>query len=273
MSDPKVASASLSLQPFTSSEEGAWSNAYLIGSSSEVILFDVPMLRGDAVKLADLVAGSGKQLTTVFISHAHPDHFMGSDLIADRFPMARFVSTGNVVADIEADGPWMLSMLQGKLGPDAPKRLVVPDVLSAPAVQISANLLNVVEFGECEATHIATLHIPDLKLLLAADLVYHDAHLYLQERHIESWRVRLDELAIFARRNDILVLCPGHGAPAGPELIDQTRNYLDAFADAVQSGDPRDVERRMLVEYPEYHVKQFLTAFSIPAYFPSASSA
>ena len=32
------------------------------------------------------------------------------------------------------------------------------------------------------------------------------------------------------------------------------------------------VEQQMLAKYPEYQVRQFLTAFSIPSYFPSPSA-
>jgi hypothetical protein len=42
---------SLSIQPFTSSEAGAWSNSYLITSGSAAILFDVFMLHSDAVRI------------------------------------------------------------------------------------------------------------------------------------------------------------------------------------------------------------------------------
>lgn len=38
------------------------------------------------------------------ISHAHPDHFMGLDMITERFPKAQAVSTQNVVTDIKTDG-------------------------------------------------------------------------------------------------------------------------------------------------------------------------
>lgn len=119
-----------SIQSFTSSEPGAWSNSYLISGRSEAILFDVFMLRSDAEQLVDGIAKSGKSLKTVMVSHAHPDHFMGLDLITERFPKARVVSTQNVVADIRGDGPSMLSLLRGKLGPEAPKRLVIPEALS-----------------------------------------------------------------------------------------------------------------------------------------------
>jgi glyoxylase-like metal-dependent hydrolase (beta-lactamase superfamily II) len=112
------ATTSLSIQRFASSEAGAWSNSYLVSGGSEAVLFDVPMLHSDATKLAEIIAAKGRTLTTVMISHAHPDHFMGLDVIKARFPSVRVVSTKNVVADIKSDGPWMCSMLQAKLGAD-----------------------------------------------------------------------------------------------------------------------------------------------------------
>lgn len=272
MATQKSVAAPLSIQSFTSSEPGGWSNSYLITAGSEAILFDVFMLRADAAQLADAITKSGKTLKTIMVSHAHPDHFMGLDVIADRFPRARIVSTRNVVADIQADGPWMFSLLQSKLGPAGPKRLVIPEPLAEPVLSMEGADLEIVEFGEGESKHLASVHIPSLKALLSADLVYNNAHLYLQERHLESWLTRLDELEVFAR-NKISTIYPGHGSAAGLELIAQTRSYLHDFGEAVKSGDAKSVEQRMLAKYPEYRVRQFLTLFSIPAYFPAASRA
>jgi glyoxylase-like metal-dependent hydrolase (beta-lactamase superfamily II) len=261
-------SPSLSILPFASSEPGAWSNSYLISGKSEAVLFDVFMLRSDAAQIADGIAKTGKTLSTVMISHAHPDHFMGLEVIRDHFPQARVVSTANVVADIKADGPWMFSMLQNKLGAQGPTNLVIPEVLTEPLLSVDGIQLEVAEFGEGEARHIAAVHIPEMKALLAADLVYNQAHLYLQERHLESWLARLDELESFAKGR-VQKFHPGHGKAAGLELIEQTRGYLRDFAEAVKSGDASTAEQRVLAKYPDYHVKQFLTVFSIPAYFPA----
>jgi glyoxylase-like metal-dependent hydrolase (beta-lactamase superfamily II) len=262
---------SLSIQRLASSEAGAWSNSYLVSSGSEACLFDVPMLHSDATKLAEVIAATEKTLTTVMISHAHPDHFMGLDVIKDRFPHTRIVSTRNVVADIKANGPWMFSMLQSKLGAEGPTQLVTPEVLDGTALEIESTELTVVEFGECESKHIAALYIPPSKALLSADVVYNHAHLYLQERHLESWLARLDELETFAK-DRVSTIHPGHGEAAGLELIGQTRAYLHDFADAVKSGDAKTAEQRMLSKYPNHHVQQFLKVFSIPAYFPPASA-
>jgi glyoxylase-like metal-dependent hydrolase (beta-lactamase superfamily II) len=271
MATQKAATASLSIQPFTSSEPGAWSNSYLISGESEAILFDVFMLHSDAKQIADGITKSGKTLTTVMISHAHPDHFMGLDVITEHFPHARVVSTQNVVADIKSDGPWMFSMLEGKLGREGPKRLVIPEALAEPLLNIEHKQLEVVEFGEGESKHTAAIHIAGLKALLSADLVYNNAHLYLQERHLESWLTRLDELEGFAK-DKISTIYPGHGSAAGLELIAHTRAYLHDFAQAIESGDGKTAEALILARYPEYHVRQFLTVFSIPAYFPAAST-
>jgi hypothetical protein len=73
-----------------------------------------------------------------------------------------------------------------------------------------------------------------MKALLAA-VVYNRAHLYLQERHLESWLARLDELKNFAKGR-VETLHPGHGKAAGLELIEQTGACLHDFADAVETG-------------------------------------
>jgi glyoxylase-like metal-dependent hydrolase (beta-lactamase superfamily II) len=268
---PSKATTPLSIQSFTSSEPGAWSNSYLISGKSEAILFDVFMLPGDAVQIADGIDKSGKTLTAVMISHAHPDHFMGLEVIAERFPEAQVVSTANVVADIKTNGPGMFSILHSKLREQGPKKLVVPDVLVKPTLKVNDIEFEIVEFGECEAKHIAALHIPDLKVLLTADLVYNRAHLYLQERHLESWLTRLQELEGYVTGR-VKTFHPGHGKAGGIELIDQTRQYLQDFAQAIKSGDANTAEQRILANYPDYHAKQFLTMFSRPAYFPAQSA-
>jgi hypothetical protein len=75
---------------------------------------------------------------------------------------------------------------------------------------------------------MAAVYIPMLKPLLAADLVYNQAHLYLLEKHLKSWLARLDELETYAK-NRVTTIHPGHGKAAGLELIGQTRACLHDF--------------------------------------------
>jgi glyoxylase-like metal-dependent hydrolase (beta-lactamase superfamily II) len=99
------ATSLVTVERFSASDPGALSNSYLLSDGADALLFDVFQLRSDAQRLADSVEASGKKLGTVWISHAHPDHFLGLDLIVDRFPAVEVLTTPNVLEDLQADGP------------------------------------------------------------------------------------------------------------------------------------------------------------------------
>jgi glyoxylase-like metal-dependent hydrolase (beta-lactamase superfamily II) len=259
---PRVA-----VERFSSSDAGAWSNSYLISDADEALLFDVFQLRSDARQLADSIEASGKKLGTVWISHAHPDHFLQLDLIVERFPDAKLLTTPNVLDDLRTDGPWMVDLLRGKLGPEAAERLVEPTALGASNLALGESSLEIFEFGAGEAKHHACLHLPGCRALVTSDLIYNGAHLYLQEHNLDGWLLRLVELERFVADNGIQTLHPGHGPAGGLSLINGTREYLQAFATAVQTGNADSARDAITARFPDHRVKQFLTAFSLPAYF------
>jgi glyoxylase-like metal-dependent hydrolase (beta-lactamase superfamily II) len=263
----ETAWASLSIQRFASSEAGGWSNSYLISGKSEAIVFDIFMLRSDAIQLAKEIEASGKTLKAVMISHAHPDHFMGTDAIVERFPNVPVLSTANVIKDIKEDSPWMFSIIQKKWGAEAPKRVVIPEPITASKIEIDGIELQVMEFPEGESKHLACLYIPSMKAFISGDVVDNGAHLYVAEKHMESWISRLDEIETFAK-DRIAVFYPGHGPSGDLSLIAKTREYLRDFREAIECGDGKTAETQLLERYPDLHAKQFLTVFSIPAYFP-----
>ena len=180
------------------------------------------------------------------------------------------LTTHNVVEDLRADGPWMFDLLKGKLGPETAERLVEPTAIDGSTLPLGASTLEVVEFGAGEAKHHACLHLPDRWACVTSDLIYNGAHLYLQEHNLDGWLARLDELERFAARHGIKTLYPGHGPAGGLSLIQSTREYLEAFATAVKTGNADSARDAIAVRFPDYRVEQFLTVFSLPAYFPAA---
>jgi glyoxylase-like metal-dependent hydrolase (beta-lactamase superfamily II) len=263
------ATPAIAIQRLSASEPGAWSNSYLISDGREALLFDVFQLRSDARKLADSVEASGKRLSKVWISHAHPDHFLQLDVIIDRFPEVEVLTTPNVLDDLKADGPWMFELLQGKLGPEGPDRLIEPTSIDTDRLSVGGMEMDVVEYGPGEAKHHACLVLADRRAIVASDLVYNGAHLYLQEQRLEDWLVRLGELEDLAARRGLSTIHPGHGPAGGLSLIQGTREYLEAFARAIETGSAASAREAILSQFPDHHVQQFLEVFSLPAYFPS----
>ena len=50
-------------------------------------------LRRANAQLADWIAASERRLSTIYITHGHPDHFFGLKLLRDPFPEARALAT------------------------------------------------------------------------------------------------------------------------------------------------------------------------------------
>jgi glyoxylase-like metal-dependent hydrolase (beta-lactamase superfamily II) len=164
----------------------------------------------------------------------------------------------------------MFDLLKGKLGPEAAERLIEPTAVVGSSLPLGQSSIEVVEFGSGEAKHHACLHLPDRRAFVTSDLIYNGAHLYLQEHNLEGWLARLDEFERLAANTGIQTLHPGHGPAGGLSLIQGTREYLQAFASAVMSGNAESAREAITVRFPDYRVEQFLTLFSLPAYFPAA---
>jgi glyoxylase-like metal-dependent hydrolase (beta-lactamase superfamily II) len=265
------AASQVTVERFSASDPGAWSNAYLLSDGEQALLFDVFQLRSDANKLADSIEASGKKLGTVWVSHAHPDHFLQLDVIVDRFPEVEVLTTPNVLEDLKVDGPWMFDLLKEKLGPEAAERLIEPTPIDDWSLPLGDGTLGVVEFGAGEAKHHACLQLADRQAVVASDLIYNGAHLYLQEHNLEGWLARLDELERFAAEHSIQTIYPGHGPAGGLALIQATREYLQVFARAVETGNADSARQSIQSRFPDHRVPQFLTEFSLPAYFPPAA--
>src|SRR5258708_25493019 len=69
----------------------------LISGKRDSVLVDTAITVDQNQKLADWIAGSGKNLTAIYATHGHGDHFFGVNTIQKRFPHARFVATREVI--------------------------------------------------------------------------------------------------------------------------------------------------------------------------------
>ena len=69
----------------------------LIYGERDAVLVDAFMTVKQANALADWVATKGKNLTTIYITHGHGDHWFGVGTLLERFPNARVIATPEVV--------------------------------------------------------------------------------------------------------------------------------------------------------------------------------
>ena len=72
-------------------------SATLIFGKRDAVLVDALLTIDQAVALVNWIAASGKNLTTIYATHGHGDHFFGVSTVLERFPNARFVARPDVI--------------------------------------------------------------------------------------------------------------------------------------------------------------------------------
>lgn len=69
----------------------------LISGERDAVLVDTFITLEQNRTLVEWIAASGKNLTTIYATHGHGDHFFDVNTIRERFPKARFVATPDVI--------------------------------------------------------------------------------------------------------------------------------------------------------------------------------
>ena len=90
-------------------------NSAIIYGEKEAVLVDAQFTLSNAHRLVAEILETGRELTTIYITHEHPDHFLGLPVIKQAFPNARAVSIKASADDVNASFEFKLNYWGNKV--------------------------------------------------------------------------------------------------------------------------------------------------------------
>ena len=238
--------------------EMKWSpiSSTLISGKRDAVLVDTAITVDQNQKLVDWIAHSGKNLTAIYATHGHGDHFFGVNTIQKKFPKARFVATSEVIAVMrkQASAPVVESYWKPRFPGQIDSTLLIADELKDGVLELEGKQLISVPLGHTDTDSTTCLHVPSIGLAVCGDALYNDVHLHLGESNADrrkEWIAALDTIESLKP----VAAIAGHkrlGAPDTPNNIEATRKYIRDF-DRIASYTKTalDLYSEMLAIYPE----------------------
>ena len=231
----------------------------LIYGLRNAVVVDSFITREQARAQADWIASAGKNLTTIYATHGHGDHFFGASVLLERFPKAQFVAAPSAIQVMkdQTAPDYVAKFWESRFPNQLPKRLVVAQELTANVIELEGESLVVVPLQFTDTVGTTCLHVPSLGLIAAGDAAYNGVHPRLMEANQnqkrDEWLAALDKMESFKPR----IVLAGHknmkNDDDGPRVIEQTRQYILDFQElAAKTATARELYDQMLSRYPEW---------------------
>jgi glyoxylase-like metal-dependent hydrolase (beta-lactamase superfamily II) len=165
----------------------------------------------------------GKPVKVLIYSHHHADHISGGDA----FGAAEIVAHQNIVDDIEKD--------------KVPTPIPTSTFSDTKTITLGGQSVELISLGSGHSDNLIAMKFPGEQALFIVDIV--SAH-RLPYRNMGAGRDSLDGIIAQIRKAESITgynkLITAHSAPyiliAKPEMIGQTRVYIEALRDEVQAA-------------------------------------
>jgi glyoxylase-like metal-dependent hydrolase (beta-lactamase superfamily II) len=253
---PGIPSITTDLPP--GAKQRLWSpmSSTLISGKRDAVLVDTFITVEQASALAEWVAASGKNLTTIYATHGHGDHFFGASTVLKRFPHARFVATPEVVKIMrqQASPQFLASFWNARFPGQISDHIVFAEGLTGNVVDLEGYELVAVPLGHTDMEDTTCLHVPSMGLVVAGDSAYNGVHLHLAESNPQTRREWIAALDTIEALNPSAVIA-GHKRSENadsPKIIEETRQYIRDFDRlAATTTTARELFDKMLELYPD----------------------
>ncbi|NNE47808.1 MAG: MBL fold metallo-hydrolase [Rhodothermales bacterium] len=244
-------SANLALEAYYG-QNPVFSNSTILESDKSCLLIDSQLLSVDGKAIADRIKEIGKPLTTILLSHWHPDHCWGAVEVLKHFPEAKVFARPRVKEDLLYDFAPRRYRWYGYF-PGMPDSLYPVNDLEGDAFDFDGHKIELVDLFGAETLHATGYYVPELKTYISGDQIYNGGHYYVTAglNRPDLW---IDSIKKVTDEHDIERLVPGHGlVTMNPgEVFNSAIEYLNYYQEIFNFElPPKELVRLLLERYPD----------------------
>src|SRR5262249_51325558 len=229
----------------------------------DAVLTDPAFTADQAQALGDWVGAKDRNVIDIFITHGHGDHWFAAGLLAERFG-ARVVASPGTIEQMQVSVALRPS-LWDKASPRLPPPPITAVTVPNNRFTLEGHDLVIVEVGHSDTDDTTVLHVPDLELVVAGDVIYNGAHLYLGESvtvgGLDPWREAIDKVEALKPPHSV----GGHQNKQPDDdagrTISETRQSLDDADELLRTENPAvDFFNAKIERYPNHLARTVLWA-------------
>lgn len=245
-------------------------NSTMVSGEKDMIVIDPQFSLSEAHRLVAEILESKKNLTTIYVTHPHPDHFFGLAVLKQAFPNAKAVALPATANAIKTAWParqkfWVATYGNNIPGPDP----VEVEALTTPALTLEGESFPITgPVRGSDGPGNSFVYIPSLKAVVTGDIVFDHVYFGVPRGDArEEWSKTIDQIEALHP----MMIVPGHegpGATRDMRSIEFMKKYIaDWDANVAASKDAAEMKAKVLAQYPGLGM-EFTLNDRIKAYFP-----
>lgn len=233
-----IETSQFKIQVYNASENSFGVASVIVSGKTDAVLIDAQFTLADAEKVAQEIKKSGKNLTSIYVSHGDPDFYFGLEVFKKHFPEVTVLASPATVDHIKTTAQKKLDVWGERLGKAITSNVVLPQVLKGNSIELEGQQLEIVGLEEFPTQTF--VWIPSIKAVAGGINVFGTTfNLWMADAQTTTARNQwIDVLnKIEALKPEIVI--PAHANSESPfdiSAVKHTKSYIQFYEEALKTN-------------------------------------
>ena len=255
----------LKIKVYNASENSFGVASVIVSGKTDAVLIDAQFTLADAEKVAQEIKISGKQLTTIYVSHGDPDFYFGLEVFKKYFPEVTAYASPATVEHIKTTAQKKLEVWGERLGKAITSNAILPQVLKGNSIELESEKLEII--GLEEFPNKTFVWIPSIKAVAGGINIFGTSfHLWMADAQTaearKQWIAVLDKIESLQPA----IVIPAHANSQSPfdiSAVKHTKSYIRFYEEVLKTD--KTSEALIKAIKAKYPALTFETALQIGA--------